>query len=75
MIDGDFVYSGSWDHYVHALELATWQLRWRFHVDGACDSGTAAAKEGRLYLPSGDSDAFRCLDGKTGEVIWAFERG
>ena len=48
---------------------------WKFHVDGACDSGAAIAKDGLIYLPSGGSDCFRCLDGKTGSVIWEFHRG
>jgi len=73
-IDGDMVYFGGWDHYFYAFHTLTGQLLWKFHVDGACDSGTAVAQRGRIYLPSGDSDCFRCLDGKTGDVIWEFHR-
>jgi outer membrane protein assembly factor BamB len=74
IIDGDTVYFGGWDHYFYAFDLVSGRLLWKFHVDGACDSGTAVAKDGRVYLPSGDSDCFRCLDGKTGEIIWEFCR-
>ena len=74
VIDGDMVYFGGWDHYFYAFDLFSGQLRWKFHVDGACDSGTAVAKDGRVYLPSGDSDCFRCLDGRTGEIVWEFCR-
>lgn len=74
VIDEDTVYFGGWDHYFYAFDVHTGRLLWKFHVDGACDSGTAVAKDGRIYLPSGDSDCFRCLDGKTGEIIWEFHR-
>ena len=74
VIDGDTVYFGGWDHYLYAFDLASGRLKWKFHVDGGCDSGTAIAKDGRIYLPSGGSNCFRCLDGQTGGILWEFCR-
>jgi outer membrane protein assembly factor BamB len=74
VVDGDTVYFGGWDHYLYAFDTRTGALRWKYHVDGALDSGAPLAVGGRVYVPSGDSDRFRCLDGDSGTVLWEFQR-
>ena len=74
IVDGNTVYFGGWDHYFYAFDLHSGKLLWKYHVDGGCDSGTAVAKDGRVYLPSGGADSFKCLDGETGELLWEFPR-
>ncbi|GKX28312.1 hypothetical protein SH1V18_07920 [Vallitalea longa] len=71
VIDGDFVYFGGWDHYLYAFDKTNGKLRWKFQLSGGSDSGAPVAYEGKIYLPIG-GDKFRCLDGKTGKVLWEF---
>lgn len=74
VVDGNTVFFGGWDHYLYAFNLHNGELNWKYHVGGGCDSGTAIAKDGRVFLPTGGTNRFRCLDGKTGKVLWEFHR-
>ncbi len=73
-LDGDQVYFSGWDHFLYAFEKNTGTLRWKFQLSGGGDSGVPVASDMKIYLPVG-GNVFRCLDGRTGDVIWRYTQG
>ncbi|QLE02457.1 PQQ-binding-like beta-propeller repeat protein [Galbibacter sp. BG1] len=70
-VEGDQVFFGSWDHYLYGMNKKTGNINWKFHLSGGTDSGVQIVKDGKIYLPIG-GPRFRCLNAKTGEVLWEF---
>jgi len=61
-------FSSSAENRIYALDAATGAVRWTAFTDAA-PRLAPAFWQGRLYV--GDDDGvFRCLDARTGEVVW-----
>lgn len=69
--DGDRVFFGGWDQILHAFEAETGKILWQYQLGASSDSGAQIALDGKIYVPSG-GNLFRCLDNRTGELIWKF---
>ena len=68
-----FVYFGSGDGNLYALDAATGQLKWEFETDGVVHSSPAVF-DGLVYFGSWDS-YFYALDAVTGAQRWKFKTG
>ena len=72
VIGGDgTVYVGSADRTFYAL-WPDGTLRWKVETGEIIDSSALLDDKGRIYFGSGDG-ILRCLDAKTGEVVWTLE--
>ena len=58
---------------VYALDYKTAEIHWTF-PDGGGISAPAIASD-RLYVASGSSPLFYCLDTETGKPHWIYEFG
>jgi outer membrane protein assembly factor BamB len=70
-VDEDRVFFGGWDQILHAFEAETGNILWQYQLGASSDSGAQIALDGKIYVPSG-GNLFRCLDNKTGKLIWKF---
>jgi len=66
--EGLVYFVSSSDHSIHALDLDTGVLRWRFFTEGPMRLAPAVY-DGKVYASS-DDGAVYCLDGPTGRLIW-----
>lgn len=69
LIIGDYVYFGSWDHYLYKFHKKTGEYIWKYQLSGGSDSGSPISGEGKIFLPVGGG-TFRCLDPETKTVEW-----
>lgn len=60
--------ASSSDHAVHALDLDSGELQWRFFTEGPVRLAPAVSG-GKVYASS-DDGAVYCLEGSTGRLIW-----
>ncbi|NQT58027.1 MAG: PQQ-binding-like beta-propeller repeat protein [Bacteroidetes bacterium] len=70
-IDEDRVFFGGWDQILHAFEAETGKILWQYQLGASSDSGAQIALDGKIFVPSG-GNLFRCLNNKTGDLIWKF---
>lgn len=64
---------GDFDGVVHAIDLASGELRWNSPTDSLIFAA-GAVRDGSFYV--GDADGrFHCIDTKTGEEKWRIETG
>ena len=68
-----FVYVGSNDGSVYALNTSSAGMRWEFETDGAVRSSPTVV-DGILFVGSGDGSLY-AVDVESGEQQWAFETG
>ena len=65
---------GSWDSYLYAFDEKTGDFIWQYYLsDSLSDSGVQLANEEKLYFPMflwGEGSKYRCLDIKTGNLLW-----
>lgn len=64
------VFIGSTDGFVHAVDGATGQERWRFAAGSAVITSPSVDVDGSLYVDTRDRELYR-LDGQSGEVRWS----
>ncbi|QLE02455.1 PQQ-binding-like beta-propeller repeat protein [Galbibacter sp. BG1] len=69
LIIEDYVYFGSWDHYLYKFHKKTGEFIWKYQLSGGSDSGAPISGEGKIFLPVGGG-VFRCLDPTTKKVLW-----
>lgn len=71
VVTDDFVYAGSWDNTLYALDPRTGALKWSFRVEGGGIQGAVTLLPGSTDILFGDgwSTVYR-LDGRTGAVRW-----
>lgn len=60
----------SGEHAVDALNLASGELRWRFFTEGPVRLAPAVSA-GKVFFSCDDGWA-RCLDGRTGTLVWRY---
>ncbi|HET6383000.1 MAG TPA: PQQ-binding-like beta-propeller repeat protein [Armatimonadota bacterium] len=65
-----YVYIGTWDDHVFALDAATGQRRWTLHEQDGFDTAPAVAPGGAVYV-GGYSGALLSLDPESGEERWS----
>ena len=71
--EGEVVYVGSEDGYLHALNSRTGELRWRHRIEGGDVAwGPATLARGIVYFGSAGCCAY-ALDADTGQLLWRFE--
>ena len=69
--DAETVYvASSSDHAVHAMDLKSGQLRWRFFTEGPVRLAPTVYR-GKVYFSSDDGFVY-CLDGMTGALMWKY---
>ena len=68
---GKFVYIGSTDNQMYALDTDTGRLVWRYTAEGQITSSTAISDEA-IYFGCVDG-AIYSLDAKTGALRWRFQ--
>ena len=66
-----YLYVGSSDHSLYALDAATGVLKWKFKTDGRITSSPAVSA-GLVYFGSYDSN-FYAVDAATGQLKWKFK--
>ncbi|GAB4205242.1 MAG: hypothetical protein OHK0013_20960 [Sandaracinaceae bacterium] len=71
-VDGETVYFGSDDGFLHALRAVDGQRLWRVETRGAV-SQTPLATEDVLYIAT-ENDVVEAFDRANGEALWRFER-
>jgi len=71
VVTEDFVYAGSWDNHLYALDPRTGELRWKFRVEAGGIQGAVTLIPGSTDILIGDgwTTVYR-LDGRTGDVRW-----
>lgn len=71
VVTEDFVYAGSWDDHLYALDPRTGELRWKFRVEAGGIQGAVTLIPGSTDILIGDgwTTVYR-LDGTTGDVRW-----
>jgi len=67
------LYTGSNDHYIHAIDARKGSELWKFET-GANVTSTPAISPGSLFVLSLDGNAY-CLDTRTGKLKWKFKTG
>src|SRR5262249_38278176 len=82
------VYVGSYDKYLHALDLKTGREKWRYGTFQLIDPQTGKKRQvevgpfkapvawhdGAVY--AGDEDGtFHCIDARTGKMRWTYDAG
>ena len=73
VIAGDWLYEGSNDSCLYAIDKNTGRLGWKFRTGGAVTS-TPAVAGGKVYLVSFDGKMY-ALDALSGKKIWEFDGG
>jgi len=68
-----FVYFGSGDNYVYAVDAATGALQWKFRTGDVVHASPAIA-DGTVYIGSWDSMLY-ALEAATGKGKWRFQAG
>ena len=71
VMDGDFVYFGSLDRSLYALETKTGILQWKYPTSGVIRS-TVCLENDNLFLYSGNGVLY-CLNKKSGKQNWKFQ--
>ena len=71
VVTDDFVYVGSWDNTLYALDPRTGALKWQFRVEAGGIQGAVTLIPGSTDILIGDgwTTVYR-LDGRTGDVRW-----
>ena len=71
MVTDEFVYVGSWDRNLYALDPRTGALKWSFRIEGGGIQGavTLLPDSSDILFGDGWSTVYR-LDGRTGDVRW-----
>lgn len=69
----DVVYFGARDAHLYALKANTGELVWKYFADNSWIIGTAAIKDGVLYVGTSDSFLFLALDANTGKEKFRFK--
>ncbi len=72
-IANGFVYFGSGDGNIYALDATTGDLKWKFKTGDVVHASPAIA-DGKLFIGSWDS-YFYALDSATGKELWRFKTG
>ena len=73
VISAGFVYFGSGDHNVYALDAQSGAVKWKF-ATGNVVHATPAVSDGVVYIGSWDRSLY-ALDAATGSVKWKFQTG
>jgi len=71
MIVGDAYLSGSWNHYVSSLDIATGKLNWRLNVGGEVET-RPAYHAGVAYFSAEESKTLWAVDAASGKVLWKY---
>lgn len=66
-----YLYVGSSDHSLYAIDAATGSLKWKFKTDGRITSSPAVSA-GVVYFGSFDSN-FYAVDAASGQLKWKFK--
>jgi outer membrane protein assembly factor BamB len=71
VVTDDFVYVGSWDNTLYALDPRTGALKWQFRIEGGGIQGqvTLLPSSSDILIGDGWTTVYR-LDGRTGDVRW-----
>jgi len=69
-LDDNWIYVGSGDGHLYALDLNTGAERWRFGTGGAVDSAPAVA-DGTVYVVSRDGSLY-AVDASEGTLRWSY---
>ena len=64
-----WIYFGSKDQHLYAVETQSGQVMWTFHMGGAAAGAPALGADGTVYAASGDN-TLHALDSTTGAVKW-----
>lgn len=70
VVDG-YLYVGSMNGTVYAIDTATGDIDWTYHADGPIESTPAVASDS-IYVGSLDKHVY-CLDAETGTEQWTYE--
>lgn len=71
VVKGDWVYFGSSDQHVYALDILSGEVKWKYKSGGSIHSSPAISKNS-LVVGSWDSKVY-CLDATTGEENWQYQ--
>lgn len=71
VIDGSYIYFGSADGYLYALNKINSDLLWKFNTQGAI-AGAPAVAGTRVYIASRDNYIYS-VDTRTGKLTWTFK--
>ncbi len=72
-VDNGYLYFGSSDKYLYAVDTATKQLKWKFETGGKIWS-TPVVYNGTVFVGSFDKKLY-ALDALTGDKKWEFKAG
>ncbi|MHA4806524.1 glycosyl hydrolase family 18 protein [Flavitalea flava] len=72
-LDGDMVYFGARDASFYALQAGTGALVWKYGAENSWILGTAAIKDGTLYVGTSDSYLLLALDARSGKEKFRFK--
>ena len=71
--DGLTMYVGSWDTYLHAIDLTTGKRKWRYKTDSNINSSPTIHPSGHtVYIGSYDHYV-HAIDAATGDLKWKYE--
>ena len=70
VVVGGFVFFGDRSGVVHALDVNTGDVRWKFHTSGAVFASPAVDR-GRVYVGSADGRVY-ALEAATGRELWRY---
>jgi outer membrane protein assembly factor BamB len=68
-------YVGSWDHYLHCIDLTDGSRIWRFDTGDVNMSNPAVDPENGVVYTGSDSGFVWALDAETGDVLWKEDVG
>ena len=68
--DNGLVYIGAPSGFVHAVDAATGEERWKFEGSGAVSAAPACNKGKLFFGQQGGDDTFYCLDALSGQPRW-----
>ncbi len=72
-VDQGIAVVGAQDRFVHAIDLATGQMKWRFRTRGNVDASPVICGD-YVYAGSNDRKLY-ALELKTGREVWSFTAG
>ncbi len=72
-LHNDFVYTGSYDNNLYALNADTGEMLWKFPTEGGL-VGKPLVSDEAIYIGSEDKNLY-AISQRTGKLLWSFQTG